>query len=124
MRRVFITLGITVVAIALVGALGLSSVASVRVSRSGASALATTSAERVKIVNFAFKPKTIKIAKGTRVKWKNRGTVNHSTTSNKGLWDSGLLAPGETFGRVFKKAGTFKYHCTVHASMVGKIVVS
>jgi plastocyanin len=124
MRRVLIALGMAIVVTALLGSVGASSIASVRVSRSGASALARTSAERVKIIDFAFKPKTIKIAKGTRVKWKNRGTVNHTTTSNKGLWDSGLLAPGEKFGRVFKKAGTFRYHCSVHASMVGKIVVS
>jgi plastocyanin len=113
------------VAAGLVGSLGVPGIAIGRVQRSGASALASTSAERVKIVDFAFKPKAITVAKGTRLKWKNRGSVNHTTTSNKGgLWDSGTLAPGETFSRVFKKAGTFKYHCSIHSSMVGKIVVS
>ncbi|HET7870359.1 MAG TPA: cupredoxin domain-containing protein [Actinomycetota bacterium] len=117
-------MGITaIVSAALVGSLGVPTIASVRVQR-GPSVLAATSTERVKIVNFAFKPKTLTVSKGTKVKWTNRGSVNHTTTSNKGLWDSGLLAPRETFSRVFKKVGTFMYHCSVHASMVGKIVVS
>jgi plastocyanin len=90
---------------------------------SAGTALAATARARVKIVDFAFRPKTLSVAKGTRVKWVNRGNVTHTTTSNKGLWNSGKLAPGDTFSRVFKKAGTFKYHCSIHPSMVGKIVV-
>jgi plastocyanin len=36
------------------------------------------------------------------------------------------LAPpsndGEAFGRIFRKAGTFKYHCRVHASAMKGII--
>jgi plastocyanin len=92
----------------------------VRPPSPGLSAIPTT---RVKIVNFAFKPRVLSIAKGTRVKWVNRDGVSHTTTSNKGIWDSGALRTGETFRRVFKKAGTFKYHCSIHPTMTGKIVV-
>jgi plastocyanin len=125
MRRTWIGLGATtiVAAIVLVGSLVVPSAASGR-SRSNAAALSATSVARVKIVDFAFKPKTITISKGTKVRWTNRGDVSHTTTSIKGLWDSGTLAPGDTFSRVFKKAGTFKYHCTIHSTMRGKIVVA
>jgi plastocyanin len=83
-----------------------------------------TVTNNVKIVDFAFKPKTISVPKGTRVKWVNKGSVSHTSTSNSGLWNSGAIAPGDTFSHVFKKAGTFKYHCTIHPStMVGKIIV-
>jgi plastocyanin len=58
------------------------------------------------------------------VKWTNKGAVTHTSTSNKGVWDSGSIAPGDSFSRVFKKAGTFKYHCTIHPTMTAKIVVS
>lgn len=78
---------------------------------------------RVKIVDFAFRPKTISVAKGTRVTWVNRDAAAHTSTSKTGLWDSGSLAQGESFSRVFRKAGTFKYRCTIHPTMVGKIVV-
>jgi plastocyanin len=124
MRKVSIGLGVTMmVAAVLVGSSVSPVTASVRVAAPG-SAVASTSSERVKIVDFAFRPKTIAIAKGTRVRWTNRGGTSHTTTSNKGLWDSGALVAGDSFSRVFRKAGTFKYHCSIHSSMVGKIVVS
>ncbi len=84
---------------------------------------ASATRERVKIVDFAFRPRTITISKGTKVTWVNRGTVSHTTTSKTGVWDSGSLAPGETFSHTFRKAGTYRYHCTIHTDMKGKIVV-
>jgi plastocyanin len=44
------------------------------------------------------------------------------TTSNTGLWDSGVVSQGEAFGRIFRKAGTFKYHCRVHPSALRAII--
>jgi plastocyanin len=125
MRRAPIRLGITLLAATLAGSLAVPSLASDRSQGNRGSRLAVTSLKGVKIINFAFKPKTITIAKGTKVKWTNSGSVNHTTTSNKGLWDSGVLAPGATFGHVFRKVGTFKYHCTIHPTLMrGKIVVT
>jgi plastocyanin len=125
MRRAPIRMGITLLVATLVGSLAVPSMASDRSHGNTASRLAMTSVERVKIVDFAFKPKAITIAKGTKVRWTNRGSVSHTTTSNKGLWDSGVLAPGAAFGRVFRKVGTFKYHCTIHPTLMhGKIVVT
>ncbi len=118
-------MGITLLAATLAGSLAVPSLASVRPQGNRASSVAVTSVKQVKIVNFAFKPKTITIWKGTKVKWTNGGSVSHTTTSNKGLWDSGALAPGAAFGHVFKEVGTFKYHCTIHPTLMhGKIVVT
>jgi plastocyanin len=72
--------------------------------------------------NF-FRPKTMRVDKGTRVKWVNRGSRPHTTTHNTGKWDSGTLNPGESFTRRFRKTGTFRYHCQIHTGMTGKIVV-
>jgi plastocyanin len=125
MRRTPIRMGITLLVATLVGSLAVPSMASDRSPRGGASPLAVTSLERVKIVNFAFRPRAITIAKGTRVRWTNRGSVNHTTTSSRGLWNSGVLAPGAAFGRVFRRVGTFKYHCTIHPTLMhGKIIVA
>jgi plastocyanin len=83
----------------------------------------TTTVERVRIVDFAFRPRRLQISRGTRVRWVNRGSVSHTTTSNRDLWDSGTLAPGDTFSRVFRRAGTFRYHCSIHPDMTGRVVV-
>jgi len=118
-------MGITLLVATLVGSVAVPSMASDRSQGSKASSLVMTSVKAAKIIDFAFKPRTITIAKGTRVRWTNGGSVNHTTTSNKGVWDSGVLAPGATFGRVFRKVGTFKYHCTIHPTLMhGKIVVT
>jgi plastocyanin len=72
--------------------------------------------------NF-FRPRTLRVERGTRVVWRNSGARPHTTTSNSGLWDSETLQPGESFRRRFRKAGTFRYHCEIHSGMTGKIVV-
>lgn len=79
-------------------------------------------AQRVKMIDFAFRPKSITLSMGTNIKWVNGGNAPHSTTSNTGLWDSGVLDPAGTFGRVFRKAGTFKYHCTVHPTLMRGVI--
>jgi plastocyanin len=71
-----------------------------------------------------FKPKTVTVARGTTIKWVNRGESAHTTTSRKtGLWDR-TLSSGQSYSRKFKRAGTFKYFCKFHDGMVGKIVVT
>jgi plastocyanin len=126
MRKISIRVGTGLVAVVLVSALQVPGVAIGGGARPGASTpSASTSVKRVKIVNFAFKPATITIAKGTRVRWTNAGNTAHTTTSSRGIWDSGSLAPGDTFSRVFRKTGTFKYRCTIHPTLMhGKIVVT
>jgi plastocyanin len=82
--------------------------------------------EKVRMKDNFFKPKRMQVEKGTRVKWVNRGTNPHTTTSTTGAWDSGTISPGDpAFARTFKKRGTFKYICEIHVDegMRGKIVV-
>ena len=85
---------------------------------------AAVTTRRVRIVNFAFAPGTISIARGTRVRWANMDSTGHTTTSNSGAWDSGVIAAGGSFGRVFRRAGTFRYHCSIHTTMHGTIRVT
>ena len=82
-----------------------------------------TQAVRVRVIDFAFRPRSLTIARGTVVRWVNRGDVTHTTTSNTGLWNQ-RLAPGETFRRRFRRMGTFAYHCSIHSQMTGTITVT
>ncbi len=80
---------------------------------------------KVKISNFAFTPQTLNIAKGTKVIWVNTTTTtSHTSTSDTGKWDSGIIAPGAKFARVFKRDGTFTYHCNIHPTMMATVVVT
>ncbi len=70
-----------------------------------------------------FTPASVTISRGTKVKWKNAGSLTHTTTANGGDWDE-RLDPGETFVRKFRRAGTFTFHCTIHPSMTGTVTVT
>ena len=70
-----------------------------------------------------FRPPTLTVSRGTRVRWINVDNVSHTTTSNTGVWGQ-TLSPGERFVRRFRRAGEFDYRCTFHTGMIGTIVVT
>ncbi|MGH7718943.1 MAG: hypothetical protein ACREON_08905, partial [Gemmatimonadaceae bacterium] len=64
----------------------------------------------VAIQNFTFLPADLRIRRGTTVTWVNcepGGIDPHSSTSDGGVWDSGLIPPGGTYSRTFDVVGTF-----------------
>ncbi len=78
------------------------------------------------IKGIAF-PATISVKPGGTVTWTNHDTVSHTVTSDTGQaqsFDSNTIAPNGTFSVTFAKAGTYRYHCNIHASMHGTVVVS
>lgn len=91
-------------------------------AREGGDTLGAVLRVRVRMVDNRFRPRTLTIERGTRVKWVNRGSNHHTTTSE--AWDSGILSPGESFARRFGRAGEFSYRCTIHSTMRGTILVS
>jgi plastocyanin len=82
------------------------------------------SARVVRIRDFAFDAATVSATAGTTVWWincENPGVPSHTTTSDSGIWDSPLLAPGDTYSRTFQAAGSFPYHCKPHPNMLGTV---
>jgi len=75
----------------------------------------------IDIKGFAFNPSTITIKKGTTVIWTQQDSTLHTVTGT-GL-KSGNLAKGQTFSHTFNDVGTFDYHCSIHPSMTGKVIV-
>ncbi len=83
----------------------------------------SASVAAVAIVDFAFTPQIITITAGTTVRWTNTGLATHTSASDSGLWDSGALMPGNVFTQTFDTPGAYPYHCNIHSSMHGTIVV-
>ena len=80
----------------------------------------------VAIRGFAFLPNAITIKAGSSITWLNcepAGTPSHTTTSNQGVWNSPLLAPGDAFTQTFDTPGVFPYICSVHPFMTASITV-
>lgn len=83
-------------------------------------------ANAVSIVNMSFSPAALTVAKGTTVTWTNNDTVGHTVTETDGQTGpaSATVAPGKTYSFTFATAGTFKYHCSIHPTMTGTVVVT
>jgi plastocyanin len=110
-------------ALALVIGLALLATLAVRQSdASGQATAAASAAKQVSIVNFAFKPGTLKVKRGARVAFANTANTTHTATKG-GVFDTKNIAPGKTKTVQFSKRGTFAYHCKIHPFMKGKIVV-
>ena len=78
---------------------------------------------QVTIQNFAFAPASVTIKVGETVTWTNQDSPNHTVVADNGEFASGSLATGATFSFTFSKAGTYPYHCSIHPSMKGTVVV-
>jgi plastocyanin len=78
-----------------------------------------------------FSPDSLSIAVGDSVYWTNEDEDEHTATSGvdcteDGLFDSGDLEAGESWGRVFDVVGVFPYFCEYHCfmGMTGSITVN
>jgi plastocyanin len=72
----------------------------------------------------AFNPDKITVTAGTTITWTNKDGVVHTVTSDAGLFDSGNIGANGTFSHKFSTAGTFLYHCALHTTMTGSVVVN
>ena len=79
--------------------------------------------ESVTIENFAFDPADLTVSVGDTVTWSNDDSAAHTATADGGSFDTGTIASGNAKSVTFSKAGTFTYHCSIHATMTGRIVV-
>ncbi|MCX6021465.1 MAG: hypothetical protein NTZ05_07005, partial [Chloroflexi bacterium] len=64
------------------------------------------------ITNAAVQPLNVTVQVGQPVLFLNTGTALHTTTADGGLWNSGQIGLGQSFGYVFTTPGVFLYHST------------
>lgn len=74
----------------------------------------------VKVVDDAFSAKTVTIHKGDTVKWTWKGSHPHNV---KFAGFASKVQVKGTYSHRFKKRGTFRYLCTIHSGMTGKVIV-
>jgi plastocyanin len=89
--------------------------------------------KEISIVDFSFSPASVNLAVGGSGHWTNNGTFTHTSTSDGfadgsgitgvGLWKSANLAHSADFTFLFFAAGTFPYHCSIHTTMHGTVLV-
>lgn len=78
----------------------------------------------ITITDTGFNSSVFMVQKTRTVVWANLGTMNHSIISDTGTeLNSSAIIPGKTFPHTFNTAGTFNYHCGIHPSETGTIMV-
>src|SRR5829696_10047742 len=79
----------------------------------------------VNIKDFAFHPSHITVAPGTKVTWVNKDKTAHTVTATRPAkaFASGKLMQGRKFSFMFKRPGTYYYHCAIHPNMKGAVHV-
>lgn len=91
------------------------------ISGCSTSAITTVDKNTVNIQSSQFSPAEITIKQGESVTWVNKDSVGHTIVGI--TFQSNLLDIGQSFKQIFNVAGTFEYHCSVHPSMIGKVIV-
>lgn len=77
----------------------------------------------VQIKEMKFSPQSLKIQVGQTVEWTNADTRDHTVIADDGSFESGNLSRGDRFTHTFEQPGTFRYGCSYHPRMKGKIIV-
>jgi len=76
----------------------------------------------VKIGNFTFGPKELKVKGGTTVTWTNEDDIPHTVVSPNNFRSKVLDTDG-TYAFTFTTPGTYTYFCSLHPHMTGTVVV-
>ena len=84
----------------------------------------SSEAYTVDIKGFAFSPKEIELEAGEELTITNDDSTEHTFTLDDGSYDSGHIEAGSTVTHTFDEAGSYSYHCEIHASMKGTVTVS
>ena len=84
---------------------------------------AATAINAATIKSFSFQPDVLKVKVGAKTTWTNDDAVAHTVTADTNSFASGNLQPGGSFSFTFTRPGTYAYHCSIHPSMHGSVVV-
>jgi len=76
-----------------------------------------------------YDPQVVDVAIGTTISWDNADNTVHTVTSGEppasadGIFDSEMMAAGDSFNFTFTETGSYNYYCSFHPWMVGTVNV-
>jgi plastocyanin len=74
--------------------------------------------------NFTFSPAIASVPAGATVTWTNHDDVPHAIVSTEQQFKSPVLDTDQRFSHVFDAPGTYRYFCSIHPKMTGRIEVA
>ena len=82
----------------------------------------STVTNNVDINNLSFEPSNITVKAGSEITFANQDSVEHTVTANGGEFNQ-IVAAGDKAVITIPNPGTYDYHCSIHTTMKGKIIV-
>lgn len=73
----------------------------------------------VDMQDFAFKPPTLTVKKGTTVVFVNKDNAKHTVTADDKSFNSKDVDAGKTFSFTFDQPGEYRYYCEYHGDKGG-----
>lgn len=94
-------------------------------STPSASGLPAVGGSKITIQNFQFSPSSLTVKAGDTVTFTNMDSVAHTIVSDDGTtFDTGSLAQGQSNSFTAPtKLGTYAFHCSIHPTMTGTLIV-
>ena len=88
-------------------------------------AAAPAAGKTVTLRNIAFTPKNLTIARGSTVTfaWRDGDTAHNVVSQGTRRFEPIGIRETGSQSRTFTKAGTYRYVCTLHPGMAGRITV-
>ena|SRR5687767_4281508 len=83
-----------------------------------------TAANTITMQSMSFSFASLTVTAGTTITWKNNDNTTHTATANDNSFNSGDIASGYSYSKVFNTKGSFPYYCNYHSTMKGTIVVN
>jgi plastocyanin len=72
----------------------------------------------------SFSPNPDTVTVGQTVAWHNAAGITHTATANGGTFNTGNISSGGTSAAIaMSTPGSFPYHCSIHPTMTGTLVV-
>lgn len=72
----------------------------------------------------SFSPNPDSVLVGQTVSWHNNDTLTHHIVADNSSWDAGVVVAGATTApKQMNTTSSFPYHCSIHPTMVGTLVV-
>jgi plastocyanin len=107
----------------LIAVAGLALVAApVAITSTGVAGAAST--KTVTLKNIRFTPSAVSTTRGGKVTWVWRdGTIRHDVRFKNGGFKPSRLQSRGSYTLTFKKKGTYRFFCSVHSEMTGRVTV-
>ncbi|BDG01387.1 cupredoxin domain-containing protein [Anaeromyxobacter oryzae] len=103
--------------------LAVAACAGLLIAAAGDAGPGQASPREVRISAHRYLPQTVTVPRGATVRWVNEDDDPHTVTSDGGAFASRGIDTSETYTFTFDAPGSFPYHCALHPTMTGTVVV-